>query len=137
MKFKNVSPFRLGILGTLCYAGSVAWVVVSQYLAHHSDPPGWIIEHPTPIGAYYLAAFGACLVLCASVWRTLRMKKPTMQITERVGGIPVAATCSSCPGTRFRVGGEIDEHVRDSESVLQVLFDHHFRTVHLRENTDK
>ena len=71
MKLK-VSPLRLAVLGIACYVGAVAWVAASSYLAdrHSGDflPPGWIGEHPTPAGAYYLAVFGGILVIAVTLW---------------------------------------------------------------------
>jgi hypothetical protein len=61
----GLSPLRLALAGVACYVGSVAWVAISAHVAHLSEPPGWITDHASPIGAYYLAAFGAFLLLCA------------------------------------------------------------------------
>jgi hypothetical protein len=65
MKRIGVSPLRLAIAGTACYVGSLAWVAISAYVAHRNDPPGWIVDRASPTGAYYLAAFGGFLLLCA------------------------------------------------------------------------
>ena len=69
---KRVSPFRVGILGIACYAGSIAWVATWSKLVHRADPPGWIVEHTIPAGAYYLAAFGGLLFISALLWAVAR-----------------------------------------------------------------
>jgi hypothetical protein len=68
----HLSPLRFGISGLVCYAASVAWVAISDYLAHRTDPPGWIREHPNPIGAYYLGGLGGLIVLAALIWAVSR-----------------------------------------------------------------
>jgi len=61
----GLSPLRLAIAGAACCVGSVAWVAISAYVAHRSDPPGWITDHASPASAHYLAAFGGFLLLWA------------------------------------------------------------------------
>jgi len=68
----HLSPLRLGLSGLVCYAASVAWVAISAYLAHRSDPPGSIVEHPNPTGTYYLEGLGAFVLLAALVWAVVR-----------------------------------------------------------------
>jgi hypothetical protein len=79
VKYKHFSLFRLGMLGVACFAGSVARVAISSHLAHRNDalyfPPGWIVEYPTPTGAYYLAILGGLLVLCAIFWGAMMWAK--------------------------------------------------------------
>ena len=58
----GLSPLRLAIAGVACYVGSVAWVAISAHVAHRSDPPTWIMDHASPAGAHYLAAFGGFLL---------------------------------------------------------------------------
>ena len=65
---KFITPLRFGLLGIGSYVGAVAWVATSKYLAQRDAPSGWIVDHATPIGALYLAAFGALLVVSALVW---------------------------------------------------------------------
>jgi hypothetical protein len=61
----GLSPLRLAIASVACYVGSVAWVAISAYVEHRNDPPAWIVDHASPTGAYYLAAFGGFLLLSA------------------------------------------------------------------------
>jgi hypothetical protein len=60
----------------------------------------------------------------------METNKPRMQITERINGIPVQATCTSCPETTFYAGAKSGDTAEESERTLKDLFDHHFRTVH-------
>ena len=60
----------------------------------------------------------------------METNKPRMQITERINGIPVQATCTSCPETTFYTGAKSGDTAEENERTLKDLFDHHFRTVH-------
>jgi hypothetical protein len=77
------------------------------------------------------------MAIGSSLWETIRMKKPTMQVTERINGIPVQATCSSCHNTTFHAGSKIGGTAEENERTLKALFDHHFETIHLKEDASQ
>ena len=62
--------------------------------------------------------------------------KPRMQITERVDGQPTQATCTACPDVTFHAGPKIGTD-EDGQLKLQLLFDHHFLTVHGKEEPNR
>ena len=64
------------------------------------------------------------------------MKKPELRITERVGDVPTQGTCSACPDTTFHTGSKITT-VKKHEQALKRLFQHHFETVHHREDVSQ
>lgn len=68
MRFRLITPLRLGLLGIAFFIGAVAWVAVWSYLATRNDPTGWIVDRAIPGGTCYLAKFAALLVVSAIVW---------------------------------------------------------------------
>jgi hypothetical protein len=67
------------------------------------------------------------------------MKKPTLRVTKWLGDIPVEAECTFCPAEgKFQVTSASHRPNREEYSQqLQRAFDHHFKTVHLRETPAK
>jgi len=63
------------------------------------------------------------------------MKKPFLRVTKWLGDIPVEAGCTSCAGLKFQVRSPSHRPMRkEYQEALQRDFDHHFKTVHLRES---
>jgi hypothetical protein len=66
------------------------------------------------------------------------MKKPRLHVTKWLGDIPVEIECTACTEWRFR--GTPSSHRPNREEYsqqLQQAFDHHFKTVHAAEDSDK
>jgi hypothetical protein len=66
------------------------------------------------------------------------MKKPSLHVTKWLGDIPVEAECTSCPAEgRFRVASTSHRpHREEYRKQLQRAFDHHFKSVHTREDSE-
>lgn len=67
------------------------------------------------------------------------MKKPFLRVTQWLGDIPVEAECTACAGeARFRVASASHRPTREEYSgQLQNAFDHHLKTVHGPEATER
>jgi hypothetical protein len=65
------------------------------------------------------------------------MKKPSLHITKWLGDIPVEAECTVCAeAEKFHVISTSHRPNREEYSrQLQRAFDHHFKSVHMREDS--
>jgi hypothetical protein len=64
------------------------------------------------------------------------MKKPELEITQRINGIPVEGRCSACPGFMFHSEGTVGKS-GDHEQRLKDMFAEHFKNVHMREDASQ
>jgi hypothetical protein len=63
-------------------------------------------------------------------------KKAELRITENVGGIPIKATCSSCPSVVFSTSPFLGSKA-DNQAALDLLFAAHFSQVHRHEENSQ
>ena len=59
----------------------------------------------------------------------VRMKKPELLITQKVGEVPVRGVCSACPHIVFDTGSKLGKR-GGNERKLKKLFSEHFKKVH-------
>ena len=65
---KWIRPIWLALVGIGLYAASVAWVFLYHRIASQNDPPGWIVDRPTPDSPKLLAIAAGCFVAIALLW---------------------------------------------------------------------
>jgi hypothetical protein len=68
MTRKLAGPIRVGLLGLMCFLGSIVWMEIWSYWVRRDDPPGWIIDRFPPILPRYLFVFGLLLLAVALIW---------------------------------------------------------------------
>jgi hypothetical protein len=61
---------------------------------------------------------------------------PHLVITQSVNGIPMQGKCSSCKDATFQTVSD-DRNADQHESLLNKMFDNHFKRVHSNEDAEQ
>jgi hypothetical protein len=69
----KLSPLKLGIIGVATYSASLAWVFLYFRIVGRNDPPGWIVDRPTPVSPKLLAIVGGAFLLASVLWAIVRV----------------------------------------------------------------
>jgi hypothetical protein len=59
----------------------------------------------------------------------VRVNKPELLITQKIGNVPVRGICSACPHIIFDTGAKVRKS-EDHQRKLKKLFSEHFKKVH-------